>query len=291
MNILITGANSGLGFVAAKTMAKKGHCVIMAVRNLEKGNKALQEIKNEYPNADIHLMSLNLASLESIRSFAEAFQQEFDHLDVLCNNAGVMVPPFQKTTDGFELQIGTNHLGHFALTGLLLPSLLKSSSAKVITTSSVAKWFGCIRFNTFSGNKKYHPWMYYGQSKYANYLFFKQLQDFFDENVMNIRSIGCHPGIAQTNLTSRGTGVPSKGLDRMWNIFGQAGKDGALTLIEAIENNQLKGKDYIIPDGFMQFKGQPKIGKHLCRRYCKKTALALWKKSEELTGVHFSNPS
>lgn len=286
MVIVITGANSGLGYSATLHEAAQGHTIIMAIRNMDKGTAARNRILAQVPQADLRLIPLDLASLHSVQVFAERVAQQFDHIDVLCNNAGIMVPPFGRTAEGFEIQIGTNFLGHYALTCRLMPLLCRASSARIITLSSVAKWFGTIRTNTFRGQKRYHPWLYYAQSKYADYLFFKLLQDKLEHaGIRHVISLGCHPGIAKTNLTARGTGQHDKTLDRLWNLVGQSGEAGAATLIYAIDTPGLHGRDYIVPNGFMQFKGHPKVGHHLCTRYNRTTAKRLWTTAEELTGL------
>ena len=173
---LITGANSGLGFEAAKVLAGKGAAVTLAVRDTAKGEKAAADVRAAAPNADLEVMALDLASLTSVRSFAETFAASHGRLDMLINNAGVMAIPRRTTADGFEMQFGTNHLGHFALTGLLLPLLLTTPAARIVTVSSGAHILGKINFDDLQGERSYSKWGAYGQSKLANLLFAYELQ-------------------------------------------------------------------------------------------------------------------
>ena len=173
---VITGANSGLGFEAAKILAAKGAHIVLAVRDVEKGKQAVGEIKRAVAAASLEVLSLDLASLASVRRFAEAFPAAHSRLDMLINNAGVMAIPRRVTADGFEMQFGTNHLGHFALTGLLLPLILKTPSSRIVTVSSGAHMFGKINFDDLQSERSYSKWGAYGQSKLANLLFAYELQ-------------------------------------------------------------------------------------------------------------------
>jgi NAD(P)-dependent dehydrogenase (short-subunit alcohol dehydrogenase family) len=163
--VVITGASSGIGYETARALAAKGAQVVMAIRNLEKGEEVVQQLKRENPKASLKLMKLDLSNLASVRQFAEDYQQTHDSLSILINNAGVMTPPYQKTKDGFELQFGSNHLGHFALTGLLLPMLNNAPSSRVVTLSSTVMKSGKIDFGNLDGSKGYNRVKFYGQSK------------------------------------------------------------------------------------------------------------------------------
>jgi NAD(P)-dependent dehydrogenase (short-subunit alcohol dehydrogenase family) len=198
--VIITGASSGIGLEAAKTLANRGARVILAVRNKQKGELAREQILQEDPGASLEVMDLNLADLSSVRGFSESFGKRFDQLDILINNAGVMVPPYQRTKDGFELQFGTNHLGHFALTGLLLPLLKKTADSRIVTLSSLAHRGAHIYFNNLDGSKGYKAMRFYGQSKLANLLFSKELDNRLKQYGLPTISIACHPGISSTNL-------------------------------------------------------------------------------------------
>ncbi|MHA2231662.1 MAG: oxidoreductase, partial [Candidatus Hodarchaeales archaeon] len=197
---IVTGANSGTGFQTSKILASKNTTVIMACRSLEKGAEAARTIQEEHLNASTKVMELDLADLSSVRSFAEEFKQNYTSLEILINNAGVMQTPSHKTADGFELQLGTNHLGHFALTGLLLEPLLQAKEARVVTMSSAAHSRGKIHFDNINLEKKYGRTKAYAQSKLANLLFAYELQRKFESKATSAISVGVHPGYTATNL-------------------------------------------------------------------------------------------
>ena len=198
---IVTGANSGIGFETARVLAENGAKVIMAVRTVEKGETAANEIKQNSPNADVRVMKLDLADLSSVKSFAETFKKEFSQLDLLINNAGVMIPPYTKTKDGFELQFGTNHLGHFALTAQLLDVLKNTKNARVVNESSIAHVRGELDFDDLNWEKRdYDEWKSYGDSKLANLYFTFELNRKFEENNLDIIAVAAHPGITNSNL-------------------------------------------------------------------------------------------
>lgn len=190
---IVTGANSGIGYHTALQLARHGASVVLACRSAERGLRAFERVKAAAPDAAITLGSLDLADLSSVRRFA-AEQQE--PLDILVNNAGVMAIPRRTTADGFEMQFGTNHLGHFALTGLLLPALQAAPSPRVVTVTSGVAWTGRLRFDDLQGERGYRRWAAYGQAKLANLLFAKEL----DRRVSGLTSVAAHPGYAATNL-------------------------------------------------------------------------------------------
>src|ERR1041385_8193041 len=202
--IVVTGANSGLGFEASRGFASRGARVIMACRNAAKAQGAWQKILVEHPGASVEVMALDLASLASVRQFAKDLAQRTDRLDVLCNNAGVMALPRRETADGFEMQLGTNHLGHFALTALLLPLLLATPDSRVVTMSSGAHKMGRIDFDDLHGKRKYGKWTAYAQSKLANLLFAYELDRRLQRNRATAISVACHPGYSATELQSAG---------------------------------------------------------------------------------------
>ena len=202
--VVVTGGNSGSGFEAALALAGKNAQVILAVRSVEKGEAAAERIRQQYPRAQVIVMALDLSDLSSVRAFAQNFLKLYERLDVLINNAGVMALPQRKTADGFEMQFGTNHLGHFALTGLLISALKKTSNARVVTVSSGAHTFGDIHFDDLQWEKKYQAWGAYGQSKLANLLFAYELQRRLEAAGSKVLSVGCHPGYASTNLQAAG---------------------------------------------------------------------------------------
>ncbi|MDP3435751.1 MAG: oxidoreductase, partial [Bacteroidales bacterium] len=196
--VIITGGASGIGLEAAKVLSTKGAEVIIAVRNVEKGERAIARVKAVNPLAIISLMNLDLGDLASVRKFAHEFTQKYQSLNLLINNAGVMIPPYQKTKDGFELQFGTNHLAHFALTGLLLPLLTSTPESRVVTVSSIASRGAKIYFDNLDGSKGFSTMNFYRQSKLANLLFGKELNNRLKQSGLNPISIVCHPGVSAT---------------------------------------------------------------------------------------------
>lgn len=198
--VVITGANSGLGFESAQAIAAKGATLVMAVRNMSKGEKARDDLLQAVPNATLDLMKLDVGHLESVREFATAFKMKYDRLDVLINNAGVMAIPRQETADGFEMQLGVNHLGHFALTGLLIDVIVKTPNARVHNVSSSANYTGTMNFDDLMGEEDYGRWSAYGQSKLANIFFTFELQKRLSAAGFDTIANASHPGIVMTNL-------------------------------------------------------------------------------------------
>ncbi|HEY9113216.1 MAG TPA: oxidoreductase [Bacteroidales bacterium] len=280
--VLVTGANSGTGFETAKEFAGNNATVIIAVRNLEKGNEAAAKIKKDFLKADVTAMKLDLSSLASVRKFAADFKAKYDKLDILINNAGVMVPPYSKTEDGFELQFGTNHLGHFALTGLLIDLLLKTENSRIVTMSSMAHKAGKINFDDLHYEKKYNKMAAYGQSKVANLFFTYELQRKLEAIGSNTIAVAAHPGWSATNL-----GRHNKLFDIVAPIFGQNSLQGAWPLLYAATSPDVKNGDYYGPEGFMEIKGHPKKVRSTSYSQNLQVADKLWEKSVELTGVKF----
>jgi len=284
--VIVTGANSGIGYETALALAEKEALVILAVRNVEKGKAAIARIKAVYADAKVNVMSLDLSDLASIWSFAESFLQQYSFLSLLINNAGIMIPPLRRTKDGFESQFGTNHLGHFALTGLLLESLMTTPESRVITVSSLAAYKGKIAFNNLDGSKGYKAMEFYRQSKLANLLFTMELQNKFTANQINTISIACHPGVTHTNLASRDSGKQlNKFFQLLSKLITQPANMGALPTIYAATEPTLKGGEYIGPDGKNEWKGYPKILEH--NLYDAEISNKLWSISEELTGISY----
>ncbi len=288
--IIVTGGNSGLGFESVKVFAGKGAEVIMACRSLEKGGKAKTEILKNIPEGKIEVAELDLADLNSVHRFVKNFQQNHSRLDVLLNNAGIMTTPYFKTKDGFEGQLGTNHLGHFALTGLLLPVLEKTPKSRVVNVSSMAHKQGKMDFDNllFENGKGYSPMKSYGRSKLANLLFTYELQRFFESNKTDCISVAAHPGVSQTDLF--------RYLDEKWyfrlvgpafKAISQEGKMGALPQVRASVDPHVKGGEYYGPNGFMELKGYPVKVQSNSRSHNEEDAKKLWEVSEKLTGVKF----
>jgi NAD(P)-dependent dehydrogenase (short-subunit alcohol dehydrogenase family) len=273
---VITGANSGIGLVAARALAGAGARVVLAVRNVAKGEQAARSI-----SGTTEVRALDLADLGSVRSFAESWDGD---LDVLINNAGVMAIPEQRTKDGFEMQIGTNHLGHFALTNLLLPNI----TDRVVTVSSGAHRTGRIRLDDLNWEEgKYQRWRAYGQSKLANLLFTLELQRRLDEAGSKLRALAAHPGYAATNLQSRTQNVVQNTIMAITNkLIAQSEEMGALPTQYAATQD-LPGASYVGPDGFQEQRGHPALASRSAAAQDAETAKRLWTLSEELTGVSF----
>lgn len=282
--IVITGANSGIGFEAAKMLAGKGAQVTLAVRSAARGKEAVKEIKAAHPQADVDVLQLDLASLDSVRSFADAFLMKHHNLSILINNAGVMAPPYRKTADGFELQFGTNHLGHFALAGRLLPALLRTQGSRVVVVSSKAHEQGRIDFDNLDGLKRYSRWAFYGQSKLANLLFMRELQRRLSAAQASAIAVACHPGFASTKLVANGMGSM---LATLAKPFGQSAYMGALPTVYAATERNLVGGEYIGPTGLGGMRGYPGSSESTARSKDMELAKRLWDVSETLTGVHY----
>ncbi len=287
--IVITGATHGIGFEAAAVLASKGAEIVLAVRNTEKGEKAAARIRPVNGHQPVSVMHLDLADLESVRTFAVEYAEQYDRLDILINNAGVMVPPYSRTMDGFELQFGTNHLGHFALTAGMLPILQATPLSRIVTVSSIAARNARIDFNNLDGSKGYNPMKFYRQSKLSNLLFAIELQNRLERACVSTISVACHPGISATNLLSRGSGKETGRLLKMlMRIVAQSAEDGALPTLYAATHPDLRGGEFIGPDGPGNHKGYPILTNDAARLYKPDLAARLWEVSESLTGVKYS---
>lgn len=290
---LVTGANSGLGYYASRALAHKGAHVIMASRSKERAQSALNQISNEIPKASIEFMVLDLSSMSSIHAFAGEVQQKFTQLDILINNAGVMGIPRRTTADGFEMQFGTNHLGHFALTGLMLNTLQSAPAGRVVNVSSMLHRSGKMNFDDLMGEKLYDPWGAYAQSKLANLLFSYELQRRLSAKKSAVISIAAHPGYASTNLQlvsaeMKGSKM-ERGLMQLANtLFAQPAEQGALPELFAATAPYAQAGSFIGPDGWGGSRGFPVAVQSSERSYDLDSAQKLWQVSEELTGVSFS---
>jgi NAD(P)-dependent dehydrogenase (short-subunit alcohol dehydrogenase family) len=283
---VVTGANSGLGLVTARELARHGALVVMACRNLDKGRAAQAEVSEAATGPKPELENLDLASLSSVRSFADRFQASHDSLDLLVNNAGVMAPPRRRTADGFELQFGTNHLGHFALTNLLLPLMEGRDDARVVTVSSTAHKMGRIAFDNLNGDRRYFRWNAYGQSKLANLLFALELDRRLRAEDSTVKSLAAHPGYAETNLQSAAAPLVDRLVMKVSNaVIAQSDEMGALPVLFAATQPGVAGGLYIGPDGVGEQRGHPKIVKPSGAARDEATARRLWDVSEELTRV------
>ena len=288
---IVTGANSGLGLETTRALARKGATVIMPCRSPDKAKAAVDELINDgIAPARLELRTLDLSSLASIRSFAEGVRASHAKLDLLINNAGVMALPYSKTADGFEMQIGTNHLGHFALTGLLLDRLLASEGARVVTVSSLMHKGGSIRFDDLSWERGYRRWPAYCQSKLANLLFGFELQRRLEARGSSMLSLASHPGYAATNLQAAGPRMRGASLaERIFTIgnrtVAQDAAGGALPSLYAATAADVRGGEYFGPGGMMEMKGSPRRVTATAKAHDREAAARLWTLSEELTGV------
>lgn len=290
--IIITGANSGLGFEAALALAGAGAQVVLACRDQSKGRAAEEQIRARHPRAQTALVPLDLSSLADVRRAAAAILDAYPRLDVLMNNAGVMALPYRQTADGFEMQFGTNHLGHFALTGLLLDRLRATPGARVVTVSSGAHRMGKIRFDDPQWASGYRKWPAYGQSKLANLLFAYELQRRLAAAGADTVSVAAHPGYAATNLQAAGPRmVGSSALERLMEIgnslFAQSAAMGALPQLYAAVAPEVRGGDYIGPDGLGELWGHPRPVTSNRRSRDHESARRLWALSEQLTGITY----
>jgi NAD(P)-dependent dehydrogenase (short-subunit alcohol dehydrogenase family) len=284
--IVVTGANHGLGYETTKALAHKDATVIMACRNPEKANTVVEAFRREVPQARLDVLPLDLADLGSVRNFSAAFKAKYATLDALINNAGVMLPPFGKTKDGFELQFGTNHLGHFVLTGLLLDRLLVTPKARIVSMSSGAHRLGTgtLRFENLNAEQRYDPMEAYAQSKLANLLFVLHLNRKLEEIGAATMAVAAHPGWSLTGL--------QKGfMHTLSRIFGQSAAMGALPMLRAATAPEVQRNDYWGPGDLMEMRGYPKKAQRSPAAQDVAVAQRLWEVSEALTGFHYSWPA
>jgi NAD(P)-dependent dehydrogenase (short-subunit alcohol dehydrogenase family) len=286
---IITGANSGIGLETARELARKGADIIMACRNMDTAKAAEKEIMNKIPRSKLEIIQIDLADLKSVYRFAEVFKSKYSSLDILINNAGIMMAPYGKTKDGFEQQFGINHLGHFALTGLLIDRILNTPHSRIINVSSNAHRIGKIDFDNlmYEGGKGYSPTRAYGRSKLANLLFTYELERRFKAAGSKTIAAAAHPGYTHTHLT--------RYLEKKWyfrlfsplgNLIAQKAEMGALPIIRAAIHNGVIGGQYYGPDGLLEQRGYPVVIKSSQASYNKDTAQKIWEVSEQLTGVN-----
>lgn len=289
---VVTGATGGLGLETARMLSKAGASVILAGRSPAKGADALARIRATVPAADISFEALDLASRASIADFSARLCVAAKPIDLLINNAGVMTPPTRKTTsDGFELQFGTNHLGHFALTGQLLPLLITSSAPRVVTVSSGVAKFGRIDFDNLNAERSYKPIAAYGASKLASLLFARRLQTLSDARGWNILSTMAHPGHARTDLIANGQGelkgLMALGVKLIQAVASHDAGGGAMPTMLAATGHNVQKLDYYGPGGMMEQKGPPKLVRAPRQAEDDEVAGRLWEVSEKLTGVTY----
>lgn len=289
---VVTGANSGLGYQTTRALALKGALVIMACRNTQKGEEALQQILMDNPAMKPQMWMLDLADLGSVKAFSEKFNTTFDRLDLQINNAGLMAIPYGKTVDGFELQFGVNHLGHFALTALLWPRLSETLNSRLVNVSSAAHQMGRIRFEDIHWEESYSRWGAYGMSKLSNLLFTKELARRVTESGKSVTATAAHPGYADTDLQTkgalmRGSKLGAKSFNIANWLAAQSADMGALPQLFAATAEGVQQGDYYGPGGFMRMRGWPVLDRPNSKRVTDEAARPLWELSESLTGIEF----
>jgi NAD(P)-dependent dehydrogenase (short-subunit alcohol dehydrogenase family) len=287
---VVTGANSGLGFITALELARHGARVVMTARDPARGADALRRLRADVPDADVELRALDLADLASVRGFATELGASYPTLDLLINNAGVMAIPRRETVDGFEMQFGTNHLGHFALTGLLLPTLVDVRGARIVTVSSNAHKTGRIRFDDLQRSQSYSRWPAYSQSKLANLLFAFELQRRLSAIDAPAISLAAHPGTASTNLVApgaEGNRLKERVMRLGVRIIGQSEEQGALPQLYAATAPDVHGGEYYGPSGIGESRGHPKLVTSTSMSRDPELAARLWSISQDLTGVRY----
>ncbi len=291
---VVTGGNSGIGFEAALALAEKKAHVVLACRSLERASEAVAALEKRVPGASVEVMALDLASLNSVRSFAAELTSKHRALHGLINNAGLMALPYRKTEDGFEMQLGTNHLGHFALTGLVLPTLLATEGSRVVNVASTAHRMGRMHWDDLMGERRYEQWAWYGQSKLANLLFTYELARRLETKAAKTLCLACHPGYAATALQHKGPemeGSKLKGMVMsMGNLFLSQGPDsGALPTLRAACDPDAKSGEYYGPRGLFEVQGYPvKVGSTK-QSHDRGDQKRLWDESVKLTGVGFDS--
>jgi NAD(P)-dependent dehydrogenase (short-subunit alcohol dehydrogenase family) len=290
---IVTGANSGLGYNTARALALKGAKLIMACRNMEKGELARLKILEGSVAIEPEVWQLDLASLESVKQFVKRFSETGSRLGLLINNAGLMAIPYYKTKDGFEMQFGVNHLGHFALTAGLWPFLVKSGGARVIQVSSLAHRWGNIRFEDIHWEKGYSKWGAYGMSKLANLLFIHQLSSLITSAGIPVTAAAAHPGYADTELQAKGSRMKGSRLGAgsfnlaNW-LVAQSAAMGALPTLYAATAPDVGQGTFYGPDGWLKLRGWPGKDSPSKKLVTSETAEKLWTLSENMTGMEFN---
>jgi NAD(P)-dependent dehydrogenase (short-subunit alcohol dehydrogenase family) len=284
--VLVTGANSGLGLETSRALAERGARVLMACRNADKAEAARQGILDSAPAADVEVVPLDLASLESVAAAAARVGESEARLDLLVNNAGVMAIPRAATADGFEMQFGTNHLGHFALTGQLLPKLLATPGSRVVNVSSNGHRFGKLNFDNLMAERRYSRWRQYSMTKLANLAFTYELQSRLEHSGADVVAVAAHPGVAHTGLGDD-SGYFLKIVGPLMAPMAQDAQGGALPILRAAVDPGVAGGDYFGPSGRGETKGPPVKVESNKASHDVAAATRLWKVSEDLTGIRY----
>jgi NAD(P)-dependent dehydrogenase (short-subunit alcohol dehydrogenase family) len=290
---LITGANSGIGFEAARVLAEHGASVVLGCRNVDKADDARRAIVTTAPDADVSILEVDLADLDQVTIAAARFASDHDRLDLLVNNAGLMAIPRQTTVQGYEMQLGVNHLAHFALTGRLIDRLLATPGSRVVSVSSQGHRPGRIAFDDLQSERSYGPWRAYFQSKLANLLFIAELQRRLTAADASTLALAAHPGGSRTNLGHENPGgilntIAWYGRPVIEAVFLQRAAMGALPTLRAATDPTVVGGEYFGPDGLGEQRGYPKVVGRSRRAQDAEVARRLWSVSEELTGVHYA---
>lgn len=285
---IVTGANIGLGYETTLAFAKKQIKVIMACRNVEKAELARNQILKQIPNAELVIIKLELNKLSSVRSFAQEYLQNYESLDLLINNAGIMIPPYAITEDGYESQFQVNYLSHFLLTGLLLPLLEKTPKSRIVNLSSNAHKNGKINFNDLQFKKKYSAFAAYAQSKLACLMFTFELQRRLEKKGSNTIAVGSHPGVSVTNLGQHIPKWVNLIFGRLFRVLmTQPASNGAEPSIYAALGSDIQGGDYIGPDGWGEWRGKPKKVQGIALAHNEEQARQLWDISEKLATIEY----
>ena len=293
---LVTGANSGVGYESTKALAGHGAHVILACRDNEKARRARDKLESELDRSSLELVHLDLANLASVHRTADAVLREHARLDILVNNAGVMGAPYRLTDDGFELQMATNHLGHFALTGLLLDRIVTTERSRIVTVSSHVHRTGRLRLDDVAGTSSRHTWVSYGTSKLANLLFTAELSRRLEAAGLSTLAVAAHPGWARSNLAVNGAALSDSRLRRKLGraagaTLGQSAAAGALPILCAATSSSVRSGEYIGPAHLFGLYGPPRIARASRRARDRDAMAGLWRASEELTGVRYSVPA
>jgi NAD(P)-dependent dehydrogenase (short-subunit alcohol dehydrogenase family) len=290
---LVTGANSGIGYETTRVLADHGAHVIMACRDPEKAARARDKLESQLDRSSLELLDLDVSDLASVRAAAERVVSQHARLDLLFNNAGIMGTPYRQTADGFELQMATNHLGHFALTGLLLDRLVTTERSRIVTVSSHMHRLGRIRPDNVATTKARNSWIQYSTTKLANLLFVAELSRRLEAGGFRTWALAAHPGWTRSNLAGTGASLSKNRVRRRLSRvaganLGQSAAGGALPVLCAATSSHVHNGQYIGPGGAFQMFGPPRVARPSRRARDTKTAVRLWEASEELTGVHYS---
>jgi len=284
---IVTGANIGLGYETTLALAKKEMSVILACRNLEKAEEAKQKILGEAPKAHVEIMQIDLSSLKSVRAFSASFLKKYKKLDLLINNAGVMIPPYSQTEDGFELQMGANYFGHFLLTGLLLDIIEKTPESRIVSLSSIAHKSGKINFDDLQSEKNYSKMEAYSQSKLACLMYAFELQKRLDKKGSKTLSVAAHPGVSNTNLSQHIPKILQLALTPLFMFMVHKPASAAQPTLLAALGKDVKGGQYFGPTGFREMNGKAGLARFMSFSKDEGVAKSLWETSEKLTDIKY----